>query len=58
MKGKTKHILGIGLTLMLAVSLLLWAAPVGADTLEWKAEDPPEELAAVDITDIAVAAGH
>ena len=57
MKGKTKHILGVALTLMMVVSLLMWTAPVSADTLEWKAEDPPEELAGVDIVDIAVAEG-
>ena len=42
---------------MLCVSLLCWVAPVSADVLEWKDEDPPEEFEAVDIEDLAVSEG-
>ena len=58
MKGKTKSILGVALTLMLMVSLLMWTAPVSAgNTLQFDAEDIPEELVddpGDNIVDIAV----
>jgi hypothetical protein len=57
MKKTISRILGVGLTLMLAVTLLLWSAPVAADTLEWDDEDPPEEFDTDNILDIAVAEG-
>lgn len=57
MKKKISKIWGIGLILMMVVSLLMWTAPVAADTLEWDDEDPPEEFLNIDITDMAVSAG-
>jgi len=57
MKKKITKIWGVGLALVLAASLILMAAPISAGTLSWGDEDPPDELAAVDVVDIAVGAG-
>jgi hypothetical protein len=57
MKKKISRIWGVSLALMMVVSLLMWTAPVAADTLEWDTEDPPEEFEAVDIEDMAVSEG-
>ncbi len=57
MKKKISKIWSVGLILMMVVSLLLWTAPVAADTLEWDDEDPPEEFEAIDIEDMVVSAG-
>ena len=58
MKKKITRIWGVGLTLILMASLLVWAAPVGAgNTLEWDDESEPSELDADNILDIAVGAG-
>jgi len=61
MKKKITRIWGIGLTLVLAASLLLAAAPVSAGTLSWGSEDLPNEvgknladIAADDVVDMAV----
>ena len=42
---------------MLAVSLLLWAAPISAGTLSWGDEDLPDELEAGNVLDLAVFPG-
>jgi hypothetical protein len=57
MKKTISRIWGVGLTLIMVVSLLMWTAPVAADTLEWDDEDEPEEFEAIDIEDMAVSAG-
>ncbi len=57
MKKKLIRIWGIGLTLVLAASLLLSAAPVSAGTLSWGDEDLPDEFvdtAGDDVVDLAV----
>jgi len=61
MKKKITRIWGIGLTLVLAASLLLSAAPVSAGDLSWSDEDLPNEAgknlvdtAGDDIFDLAV----
>ena len=57
MKKKLIRIWGIGLTLVLAASLLLSAAPVSAGTLSWGSEDLPDEFvdtAGDNIVDLAV----
>lgn len=60
MKKTISRIWGVGLVLTLVVSLLLWSAPVAADTLEWDDEDIPSTddfilLADEDIVSMAVA---
>jgi hypothetical protein len=58
MKKKITKIWSVGLVLVLAVSLLLWAAPVSAGTLSWGDEDLPEELElGSDILDVSVFPG-
>jgi hypothetical protein len=58
MKKKISRIWGVGLVLVLAVSLLLSAAPVSASTLAWGTEGLPgstgEVIEAGDVTDIDV----
>jgi hypothetical protein len=54
MKKKITKIWSVGLVLVLAVSLLIWAAPVSASTLAWGDEDLPDELEVGNITDLAV----
>jgi hypothetical protein len=57
MKELTK-IWGIGLALVLVLSLLLSAAPVSAGTLSWGSEDLPDELEpGTDIADMDEAGG-
>jgi hypothetical protein len=61
MKKKITKIMGIGLALVLASSLLFMALPASAGTLSWGSEDIPEEdnyvlLSGTDIIDIAVGA--
>ena len=58
MKYKFSRILGVGLSLMLLISLLAFAAPVSAGTLKWTTETIPSDtgkvLQACDILDFAV----
>jgi len=61
MKKKINKIWGVGLVIVLLVSLLSFAAPVAADDQEWVSEDIADTTNEVlndgsDITDIAVAA--
>ena len=60
MKHKFSRILGIGLSLMLLMSLLAFAAPVSAGTLKWTTEVIPSDTGKVlqpgsDVLDFAVA---
>jgi len=59
MKKKFSRILGVGLTFVLLVSLMAFAAPVSAGTLSWTAFSPvptstSEVLEECDVVDIAV----
>jgi len=56
LKKKIHKIWGVGLTVVIAASLILWTAPVSAGTLSWGAEDLPDELEACHVTDLAVSA--
>ena len=57
MKKRITKIWGVGLTIVLAASLLLAAAPTSAGTLSWGDEDLPDEIEAGNITDVAVFPG-
>ncbi len=57
MKKEITKIWGVGLTIVLAASLLFSAAPTSAGTLSWGDEDLPDELEAGNVTDLAVFPG-
>jgi len=60
MKKKIHKIWGVGLTLVLVTTMVLWAAPISAGTLSWSDETIPSAsgkvLLAGDVTDLAVSA--